>query len=235
MHTTCTRNRLSWDKTASGFTLLEILLAIVILAFLVTTVLGSFNTVFMNTETLQEGMTDYEMTKNCMERMTVDLKSIHVTLPPKYVPPGLDDPLDPHLVKGENMYLGGAAFSKIRFTSGAHISLDRNFNKGIAEIVYYVQETEENEFVLKRADKLYPYEPFVEKASDPVLCEKIKLLAFKYYDIEGNEFEDWDSESDKFGYATPVAVSFELELTDESPVPLLRTMVKLQVHRLAQK
>jgi prepilin-type N-terminal cleavage/methylation domain-containing protein len=53
-------------RATAGFTLMEILVAIAILAIVVTTVLASFNSVFSTTEVLDENANLYEMAKNCL-------------------------------------------------------------------------------------------------------------------------------------------------------------------------
>ena len=84
----------------TGFTLLEILIAIFIFSVIVTTIFASYNSVFSNSESIDQGITTYEMSKNCLNRMAIDLKSIHVSLPPEYVHPDFDDPPDPFINLG---------------------------------------------------------------------------------------------------------------------------------------
>ena len=67
-----------------GFTLIEILVALFIFVIVVTTIFGSYNSVFSNAESIKDDMTSYEMAKNCLNRMIIDLQSLHVSLPPAY-------------------------------------------------------------------------------------------------------------------------------------------------------
>ena len=85
--------------------------------------------------------------------------------------------------------------------------------------------------VLKRSDHLYPYPEFEERPDDPVLCKDVKSLAFKYIDAEDNASESWNSESDEFGYATPQAVTVQLEIGDEKTSTIFETAVKLPIYR----
>jgi len=215
----------------TGFTLLEILIAIFIFSVIVTTIFASYNSIFSNSETIDRGITTYEMAKNCLSRMAIDLKSIHVSLPPEYVHPDFDDPPDPFRIVGENFFIESTSFPKVRFTSLAHLPLGKNKHEGIAEIVYYVQAADDGHFLLKRSDNLYLFQLFEEKASDPVLCENIKTLTFKYYDQEGTEYDLWDSDAEEFGYATPRAIGIKLELGSGSDSKLFETMVTLPVCR----
>ena len=215
----------------SGFTLMEILLAIMILAIVVTTVVASFNAVFSTTDTLDNSAKYYDMAKNCLNRITLDLEGLYIQQPPLYKPPEFDTPPDPYRMVGSQSDIGGTSFANLRFTSRAHIRLENNIRDGIAEIVYYVKAKNDGQLVLKRGDHLYPYPPFEEKAGDPVLSEHVKSLAFKYFDAEGSESENWDSDSEEYGQATPTAIAVKLEIGNESESYIFETRVRLPVNR----
>jgi len=219
------------DTRAGGFTLMEILLAFLILGIVVTTILASFNAVFSTTDTLKNSSQYYDMAKNCLSRMTLDLGALYIAQPPLYKPPKMDDPADPYRIVGSSKDIGGTSFAALRFTSSAHIPLNKSVKRGVAEIVYYVQEKDDGQQVLRRADHLYPYPSFEENFGDPVLSEHVKSLAFVYYDSEGSEFEEWDSDSDEYGYATPEAIGIQLEIGDESVSYHFETTVRLAVNR----
>ena len=214
-----------------GFTLMEILLAFLILGIVVTTILASFNAVFSTTDTLRNSSRYYDMAKNCLNRMTLDLGALYIIQPPLYKPPDFDDPPDPYRIVGSYNEIGGTSFAQIRFASNAHIPLNKSVKRGVAEIVYYVQSQDDGQQVLRRGDHLYPYPPFEENRGDPVLSEHVKSLAFKYYDTEDSESEEWNSDSDEYGYATPAAIRIVLEIGIESTSYVFETAVRLAVHR----
>ena len=218
-------------NTETGFTLIEILIAISIFAIVITTIFGSHNLVFSNAKAVEEDMAVYEMAKSCLSRMADDLGSLHICLPPEYTPLDIDDDEDPFKVKGDTADAGGESFSRLMFASHAHVSLEKNMQEGIARIVYYVQKSNETNHVLRRGDTLYPYDPFEEKKSDPVLCESVKSLVFKYYDQQGSEYDRWDSDSADVGYSTPTAIKITLEIGHETKFLPFETMIKLPVFR----
>ncbi len=218
-------------KMEYGFTLIEILISIFIFAIVLTTIFGSYRSVLSNAETIEVDTKFYEMAQHCLHRMISDLQSIHIAAPAEYSPPGFNNPPDPYRIAGDTSTVGGSDFSRLRFTSLAHTPIGKNRGIGIAEIVYYVQPDGENNFSLKRSDRIDPYEPFEEKKSDPVLCKHVKSLIFKYLDQEGMEFESWDSDSEEFNYATPRAVRIKLEIENESAPLFFETMVCLPVFR----
>ena len=219
----------------SGFTLLEIVIAIFIFSVIVTTIFGSYNSVFTGAEIINEGVTSYETARTCLNRMIFDLESIHVSLSPQYSPPDFNGPPDPYRIVGSTVNVQTVSFPKLRFTSTAHVSFGGKTESHIAEIVYYVQATDNEHYLLRRADNLYPYEEFEENANDPVLCENLKSLTFNYYDREGTEYDMWDSEAEDFGYASPAAIGITLELTSSTDSLWFKTMVTLPVYREKQK
>ncbi len=218
-------------QNSSGFTLLEILISIFIFAIVVTTVFGSYNFILSNSATVDKAISSYQMGQNCLNRMIVDLESIHVCLSSAYSPSDFDDSPDIYRIAGDISDIDGAAFSRLRFTSLAHIPLENRLQSKVSEIVYYVQAGNENDFVLRRADNMCSDKPFEEKKSDPVLCENVKSLTFIYYDQEGAEHENWDSDLEQFWHATPVVIGIKLEIGNDSDSQLFETMVAIPVYR----
>lgn len=226
---------------SQGFTLFEILIALFIFSVVVTTIFGSYRAVFSSVEPIERGITDFEMGTNCLNRMVLDLKSAYVLPRYAYSQPGFDDPPDPFRMVGDGSYSGGGSFSRFRFTSLAHVGMGGGVRDGVAEIVYYVDQSnggrangggpDEGGAVLKRSDTLPPYPEFEPEGGDPVLCENVKALTFTYYDEEGTEFEAWNSEAGEFKYGTPRAIRIKLETGDESGSLFFETMVDFPVYR----
>lgn len=214
-----------------GFTLLEILVAMMILAIVMGLVFGTFNGVFSSADHLNESGDLFEMADACLDRMDADLEGLHVMLPPRYQMPGTDSTPDPYRIEGGTESMGGNTFAKLRFTSLAHLALGSGASQGIAEIVYYVQPNESGGYTLYRADHLYPYPTFEPRETDPVMCDR--LLAFKliYYDKDGREYDAWNSEDEDYDYSTPQSIGIEIKLGDEKNSYLFRTAVTLETHR----
>ncbi len=224
----------------SGFTLLEILIAIFIFAIVMSTIFGTFNGVISRTDAIKNGMGGYEMARTCLNRISSDLNAIYVEQKPLYSPPDFDDPPDPYRVVGKETFAGNKNFSQLRFASSDHLPMTTNAEKGIAEIVYYVVEQgyPESEYVLKRSDVVYPYDEdyeFEEKDSDPVLCEDIDEFSILYFDKDENEYEKWDSESDFLKYATPYALKIKLKIISPDGSYTFDTKIALPVFRKASE
>ncbi|MBC2715525.1 MAG: prepilin-type N-terminal cleavage/methylation domain-containing protein [Desulfobacteraceae bacterium] len=220
----------------NGFTLIEILIAVFIFSVVMSTIFGTFNAVISRTDAIKNGMGGYEMARTCLNRIALDLNAIYIDQKPLYHPPDFDDPPDPYRFVGKETFAGNKNFSQLRFASTDHLSMTRNAENGIAEIVYYVKEQgyPESEFVLKRSDTLYPYDEdyeFEEKDSDPLLCEDIEEFSIIYFDKEGNEYEKWDSESDFLKYATPRALKVKLKIKSIDSSYTFDTKIALPVYR----
>lgn len=225
-------SRFNRTSPSTGFTLLEILIAIFIFAVVVTTIFGSFNFVFSTTDSFESGMAIYESARNCLNRMTTDLQAVHVAFPPAFAPPGSGASPDPYRIFTETNSIAHTVFPRLRFSSLAHVDFEKSQQEGIAEIVYYVQPGDNQTFILRRSDSLYPYKPFQEKGTDPVLCENLKSLKFTFYNTAGIDSDHWDSDSAEHKYATPRAVAILLELADKSFSHQFTTLVVLPAYRL---
>ena len=91
--------------------------------------------------------------------------------------------------------------------------------------------TPDNGFIIRRADHLYPYPEFEESETDPELCEQVREFTLTYFDVNGKEYEEWDSEDDDVEYGTPRAVKIKLALGDESAPDVFTTEIALPIYR----
>ena len=216
----------------AGFTLLEIMISIFIFSIIITTIFASYRSVFFSADKINAGLDLYGMTGSCLNRISLDLSGITIAQSPEYAKPEFDSSPDPYRVVGDQSELSGAEFPRLRLTSRAHVPLDGSVHESVAEIVYYVSEDEENGYLLRRSDQLYPYTSPEEQAGDPVLCEKLKSLVFTYFDKEGTAYDTWDSESESTAYATPKVINILLEVGEEESMSMVfETMVMLPVVR----
>ena len=219
-----------------GFTLLEILVAIFIFAIVMTTIYASFTAVVSKNEAVEQGRGLYEMGRNCLERMTEDFAAIYVERPPQYEPPDYDDRPDPYRFVAEEEVVASETFSRVRFAADAHLPMGEEKEDGLAEIVYYVEQSGQSEpgFVLRRSDRVFAYdaEEFRQaKASDPVVCRNVQEFSLVFLDGDGEETSGWDSEADRGQYATPRTVKIALTLAKENAAHAFQTAVSLPVYR----
>lgn len=233
MQTEANQNRpLAGDACRSkGFTLLEVLTAMVILAIVVSLVFGSFNGVFSNANNVNAESDLFEMGSSCLARISNDLQAIHVSLYPRYKIPDMDAEPDLYGVVADQESFGGNSFARLRFTSLSHLPLNQDTREGIAEIVYYAQQTENRGIVLRRSDHLFPYPEFEENTTDPVMCEMVRAFEMIFYDGEGREYSEWNSDDEDYEYGTPRSVSIRLVVGTQDDSFTFSTEIRLPMYR----
>ena len=220
-----------YDHNKKGFTLLEILLAIFIFSILVTSVFGSFNFILKNVNGLKDIMEIHDMGSRCIQRMVLDLESIHVTPQTIYETHKSRDISDPHPVKGGPRISGSYSNPALMFSSHAHLPFYGHGGTGVAEIVYYMEKTTYNDGRLKRSDRLFSDTAFEPSKTDPVVCDSVASLTFSFFDCEGNKSDYWDSNSGEFSFSTPSAIGIYLEIEGKSGIYPFKTLVSLPVVR----
>lgn len=168
-----------------GFTLLELLLAISIFAIVVSMVYGAYNLTFKVIENSQTHAKYGARARVTLERFTEDLESFHM---------GTSG-----FLNGESETVGEFRADNLSFTSTSHLVFDKNeLPVGYATISYTVEEQEDSGLLsLYRAD--VGFRPGVEAVDDKgfLLCDGLREVAFTYFDENGDESEDWESDQKK--------------------------------------
>ncbi len=228
--TVSSSGRLPPSRT-DGFTLLELLVAVVILAAVVAAALGAFNGILGTIGAVESSRDTYAMGRACLNRIMADLESIHVTTAPLFLKPDLRDRPDPYRMEAARKTVGSETFSWIRFSSLAHVDLDGSGRAGIAQIVYYVTQDEDGNYRLHRQDRPYPWPEFEPDSSDPLIAENISGFDLVLYDDKGDPHEQWDSESGDYDWATAGSISVSLGIRAHGGTVDFITRVVLPVVR----
>jgi general secretion pathway protein J len=198
-------------RQAAGFTLLEIMLAMLVLGMVVSMVSvslsGSINVI---NAVLERGEVYYRA-QVAMERISEDLTSALLTENVDFIGGGGED--------------AGNQSILLSFASMAHIVFDQEDGQaasqaGMGIISYAVQPDEENDqhLLLLRGDELYL--PLGDSKKDTeteafILCDRLRSVQFSFVDHNGEEQESWDTTVKEGDEETerrlPVAVSCRLE------------------------
>lgn len=212
---------------------MEILVAIFIFALLITTIFGSFRVVFSSVDAVGGDVAIYGSARTCLGRMAADLSALYVSDYPRYAKPEFNDPEDAYRLVGDATDLAGSQFGRLQFVSLAHLPINRDSRQGVARIVYYADQRDDESLVLRRADHLYPFPEFEESMDDPILCDRLLALEFAYIDAEGETVDQWNSESADTDYATPRSIEIRLTVGQPSRPLTFSTRIPLHAYRKA--
>ena len=199
-------------KDLKGFTLLEILIAIVILVTVLSTVFASFTGTLRLVSETESQAEVYQMARIALERITEDLESVYVP-PVPLGPAELEEDEESFGFSGEDKDIEGNSADSLRFLSRAHLVLgEQDLPCGTAEIGYYVKEhEEEGGLTLYRSDRLQLEEELEQGEGGLPLCERLVSVNFSYYDADGEEYDSWDPTSEE---GVPQIVSISLEFVN---------------------
>jgi len=204
----------------NGFTLLEILLALSILATVLSTVFASYTGTFRVVSETEAQAEIYQMARVALERILEDLESFY--LPKQSEISEAEEAEQPFEF----------ANSSLRFPSRARLVFgEEDQSWGTAEIRYYVEEGDGGEgLILYRRERPQwgEEEASEEGESGLPLCERLASVKFSYLDAEGEETEDWDpSSEDEIPKLVSVAIEFLHPSDPETPLKFA-TSVALQ-------
>jgi len=212
---------------SGGFTLLEILIAMFILALVVSAVFGAFSGTFkvVNETEAQEEI--YATARVALERISEDLASVCGSGFSKGEKPEADATRQRFLFVGEDHQVDDKNADTLRFLTSAHLSFKAGRQaEGPAEISYYTQYKEETgELTLYRSDTLDYLEGPENGQGGLLLCEGLKWLDFIYYDRDGDAHNTWDTTQGSGNAQLPsrveISVGFENALDPENPLQFM--------------
>jgi prepilin-type N-terminal cleavage/methylation domain-containing protein len=211
-----------FTENSRGFTLLEILIAIFILGTVLSTIFASYTGTFRVIQETEARTDMYAMARVALSRMQEDLESAYIH-PQQTSDEDLSDVQEAQFV-GEDKTIDGNDADRLQFLSTAQILLGEEDNhSGLAEIRYYVKESEETEgLVLYRSDTPELQEKPEPDTGGAILCEGLSSVRFTYKDREGTEYDSWDSSWREDDAPLPAMVSILLEFHNRSQpdVPL---------------
>ena len=189
-----------------GFTLVEILIAILILGVVLSTVYAAYSSTMKMVHDIEYEDQVYKMARTAMDRMIKDLSCLQLAS-------GAFD------FRAEKETLNNREFYSLSFWSASHLAFGENEGEGSpAAISYYVQADEGGDsFSLWRSD--FPGakpSPGTNISGGFVICQNIDSWSLRFYDSTGNELDSWDSSSlsSQQEGKSPAAVKIEMALVN---------------------
>jgi prepilin-type N-terminal cleavage/methylation domain-containing protein len=196
-----------FQQPRSGFTLVEILIAIFILGLVMATVYASYSSVLKTTHEMEEELNLYKMARVSMDRMIKDLSSLQSYSGSFYL-------------RAEKKSLDKYEFHSLSFWSASHLAFGENEEEGRpAAISYHVQEEDDRKsFSLWRADVADSKPDETKNAEGGFkICKNIDSFKLKFYDSSGTETDAWDSSSESGEQKGKMPAAIEIELFIVNP------------------
>jgi general secretion pathway protein J len=213
-----------------GFTLLEILVAMVVFSVIMVTLFSSVNTFLHSADQVKTELSVESRFNAGLQALTADLEQTFVLQTPRYRRPGFNDDPDPYRFTGAQEHVDGTLFSRLAFASTHHLRPANDHRHGVARITYYVHPRGDD-FNLHRSDTLFPFDTEVNPCTDPILVQHIQTFSITYTDRQGEAHDTWDSDRRAFEFGFPARVSLVIELSPEKSGRQIRTGIFLPVSR----
>ena len=196
-----------------GFTLMEVMVAIAITAFMGGLIAAAFNSGIKAKETVEDDAERYRMLRTAMNRMVREIGAAYVS--DRYDAKRYRDAFDrPTNFVGQR--------NRLLFTSLAHQRLYSDAKESDQMVVEYSVKSSSDKTSHGREDLIRRENPLVEDrmergGTEDVLYEGIKKIEFAYWDSEKKEWEDeWDTRRGERKSLLPTRVRITLIAIDES-------------------
>jgi general secretion pathway protein J len=200
-----------------GLTLIEVALAVAILAVLATLTWGSIARAFDAYETVTDIDRRYHNVRVALNRMAKELSMAYLASPRRTRGPEL---MWKSVFKSED----GSPFPSLHFTAFAHQILRADAKESDqCEISYFGAPDEDDPKrlnLMRREDPRPDREP-TEGGRSYVLAEDVKDFKLRFWDPRAAEWvEEWDTENADFAGRLPTLVEITLVTFDEQGEPL---------------
>ncbi len=196
-----------------GFTLMEVVIAIGITAFIGLVIGMSFSTTIATKDVIESQAEHYRMLRTAMGRMTREIGSAYVS--DRYDPKRYRDAFD-----RPTNFIG--ARDKLLFTSFAHQRLYADAKESDEMVVEYSVKTSTERKAKGRQDLMRREKTVLEERMDrggteDALLEDVKKLEFQYWNSERKQWEDeWDTRRTEKKTILPTRVKITITSVDES-------------------
>lgn len=196
-----------------GFTLMEVVIAIAITAFIGVVIGVSFNTTIANKEVIETQSEHYRMLRAAMNRMTREISAAYIS--DRYDSKRYRDAYD-----RPTNFVGTR--DKLLFTTLAHQRLYADAKESDQMIVEYQVKNSPDQKAkgrndLVRREKVILEERMERGGTEDSLFEGAKKIEFQYWNSERKQWEDeWDTRRAERKTILPTRVKITLFAVDES-------------------
>lgn len=202
-------------RTQRGFTLMEVVIAVTIVAMMGALVSAAFTTSFKAKEVVEAEAERYRMIRTAMNRMTREISAAFIS-----------DRYDSRRYRDQNErptnFIGER--DSLLFTSLANQRLYADAKESDQMVVEYSVKSSpsEDKAARGRTDLVRRVNPILEERMDrggteDILFEGIQKIEFQYWDAERKEWDDeWDTRRVERKSILPTRVKVTIFATDEN-------------------
>jgi general secretion pathway protein J len=203
--------RQSPPSRATGFTLIEVMLALAILGFITTIMWGSFNQAVTNKRVIEGAQDRLHTVRVALMRMSRELEMAY-----------LSDNEDNALSYRRTFLTASSqsAVDDLAFSTFAHQRLRGGLNEGDTSVItYYGQRDPDDPRILnlmrRESRRLQADDPKTLAGEAYILCPDIAKVKFSFYDFKKKEWQrDWNTMTIGSDYM-PTHVRITLTVVDE--------------------
>jgi general secretion pathway protein J len=197
--------------TMSGFTLIEVMIALAILAFITSIMWGSFSQTATNKRVIEAAQDRSHTVRVAMLRMAREIEMAFI-----------DDEVPP-TAERRTMFVGSsrADVDELTFSSFAHQRLRAGLNEGDTALINYFGERDPDDrrvlnLMRRETRRLQLEDPKVIPGETYILCPAVTKVRFSYYDYKKKEWQtEWDTMSPSGNQFLPSHVRITLTVRDE--------------------
>jgi general secretion pathway protein J len=201
------------SRARRGFTLIEVITAIGITAFIGVVIGVTFSTTIANKDVIEGQAERYRTLRTAMNRMTREIGAAYVS--DRYDPKRYRDAFD-----RPTNFVGTR--DKLMFTSLSHQRLYADAKESDQAVIEYQVKRSPDRKVrdrddLVRREKVILEERMERGGTEDILFEGIKKIEFQYWNSERKQWEDeWDTRRSERRTILPTRVKITLIAVDEN-------------------
>jgi len=181
------------QSSIEGFTLVELLMAIFLMAIIMTIVSATFFRSHEVIDIVRKQGEVYQMARTCMDRMLRDVTCAYVPAAFTAEPGFTKQEIAQYRFIGRHDKDGTLDKDSIYFTTTSDLGLGGHKDM-ITEVDYYLKEVEQGKgvYYLMRREDAKPHQDITTRGTEMELAEDVTALNIVYLDKTGTESEDWD-------------------------------------------